>query len=148
MRITPFPGIDPIAMAVVAELEDQARNMASESIRVDLSTYAWYNGRERCAVSLFTNRDKGGTLVCVYGTPRHNGSAIFLDVFQKEGRPFPDELDPYDDAYEKAYKERQGFDEGEIRTVVNTIWAWVDSWIGEPVFHEEEEGQAATESTA
>lgn len=107
----PHLGINKQARAVLAYLDTEPSFAKYENgfYDIDISTHAWYNGRER-GVSLTISRlGFRGCLVVTFGECR-NSDGIFVDAWELPGAPYNG---PTTEGFtDDAYKARKTFPEG------------------------------------
>jgi hypothetical protein len=97
------------------DIHDDVDTVDPDRSAMDFETFAWYNGRENC-VCLTARRkaDKGNwCLIVVFGEAR-GSDCVFVDCWIDKERPRSSNPPHWKDkAYDRAYKLRRTFDEGD-----------------------------------
>jgi len=121
--------IDNQAQAVLQMLRGYDGNFADIEGLHGLSTFAWYNGRER-GISLVAHHTSAKTdsLVIVFGEIR-NTDGIFVDVYEDSHASTMSCPTWEDPGYTAAWENRNSFSYGAAGKVAQFVLKTIEKWV-------------------
>lgn len=120
-------GLQPQALAIAHLLAGMVPDFAdwdeeSDRFDVEINTFPWYNGEEKCVCLLVWQRSRDHCLHIVFGEDRKT-DALFVEHWEDERPPNCPTLESANkDAYEGASCNRELFEASEAGTVAERIF--------------------------